>query len=105
MKHDWPIKEVCKRIGDILCVDLAYPRAERNDSAIQIGLLDTRAADDIRICYDFDRDGWVISQERLKGKEDGGVVSLDPPEWVEVAFIEAWALEQRIGDDKKKDDQ
>ncbi len=46
---------------------------------IEIGLEHVRAADSIRVRYDFDRDGYVILQS-----------SADPDDWQEVAFVQAW---------------
>ena len=77
-----------------LAVDLWYPprpgqlTTETRVSVIQIGLVDVRAADDIRVSYDFDRDGWAIHQQPdwpVETTEEEG----EPP-WVEVAFIRAW---------------
>ncbi len=67
---------------------LWYPRAEESRKHVTIELMDVRAADDLRIEYDFDRDGYVIKQQRWAGgmRSFGG----DYEEWVEVAFIEAW---------------
>jgi hypothetical protein len=51
-----------------------------------------RAADDIRIHYDFERDGYVIEQASTF------TWSIDDeecdPDWQEVAFIQAWAREK-----------
>lgn len=73
-----------KRIGDTLHVDLWYPGLPENPQQIQVALMCTRAADDIRISYDYTRDGWVISQstDAMDCSED----------WQEVAFVKAWAL-------------
>ncbi len=73
--------------GDAFHVELFYPR-HAPVKAIQIGLCDVRAADDIRVEYDFERDGWAIKQaSRFSWPAD------DPkcdPDWQEVAFVEAW---------------
>lgn len=55
---------------------LWYPRSEGNEELVRVSLYDVRAADDLLIGYDFERDGWVISRD-------------DSPER-EVAFIESW---------------
>lgn len=68
----------------IALVELWYPRIERIKT-IQVGLIDVRAADHIRISYDFDRDGWVIQQQ-------SGISDDDEEVWQEVAFIESWKL-------------
>lgn len=72
-------------------VELWYPRNEGNPSTVELGLTDVRAADSIRIAYDFDRDGWIVLQasgwalDQSKG---------DAMAWYEVAFVKAWAREE-----------
>lgn len=96
----------------IAMVNLWYPRAGwtnmepyRNCDMIEVGLMDVRSADSLRISYDFDRDGWKIEQAWIE------VVSVPPsPEhshgygdhadrWEEVAFIRAWGLNAQKGQD------
>lgn len=55
---------------------LWYPRVDDNASSVAVSLYDVRAADDLRISYDFERDGWSIARGE---KPD-----------VEVAFVPAW---------------
>jgi hypothetical protein len=72
------------RHEDTLNVDLWYPSVEGNPDKIQLALQCVRAADDIVITYDYERDGWAISRP------------LDPPDvhgggdGRELAFIPAW---------------
>lgn len=77
---------------DAIHADLWYPRSENRVKAIVVGLVDVRAADDIRVTYDFDRDGWKIEQASAFQWELD-----DPncgnPDWQEVAFVKAWARE------------
>ena len=47
-------------VGDTWQVDLWYPREEGMVKFLQLGLIDVRAGEDIRISYDFDRNGWKI---------------------------------------------
>lgn len=68
--------------------DLFYPRTNPCDT-VQIGLLDVRAADDIQVSYDFDRDGWMIKQAS-KWEWDYDDTECDS-DWQEVAFVKAWA--------------
>ncbi len=76
----------------ILRLDLWYPRSEENADTVELGLMDVRAADPIRIQYDFDRDGWIILQSSKFEWE----VDEDPiGDWQEVAFIQAWNREQK----------
>ncbi|WP_417744794.1 hypothetical protein [Rosistilla oblonga] len=60
---------------------------------IQVGLTDVRAADDIRISYDFERDGWKIEQASVFEWEAGDQVC--DPCWKEVAFLQAWSQEKQ----------
>lgn len=62
-----------------------YDRSKQ--STITLSLSHTRAADDIRIKYDSERDGWVI--EQATSLDDLELV----PDWKEVAFVKAWALD------------
>lgn len=78
--------EQAYRRGLLFCVDLFYPREPGHAHTIEIGLTDVRAADPIRVTYDFDRDGWSILQANRN--VDAG----DPDQWYEVAFTKAWAL-------------
>ncbi len=68
-------------------VSLSYPRIDDNPETILVELMDVRAADDIEITYDFDRDGWVIKMDKTKDM-DGYMEIIE--EKVEVAFIPAW---------------
>jgi hypothetical protein len=72
-------------------VELWYPR-HNEKPYIQIGLVDVRAADDIRISYDFDRDGWKIEQASTFEWEADDTVR--DPDWAEVAFVQAWGREK-----------
>lgn len=92
MAHEDCVFQVGKDIdgSKVLRVDLWYPRqdkiCENNASAIICGLVDVRAADDLRIHSDFKRDGWVISQPVwVKNNYD---------EWREVFFAQAWEFEK-----------
>jgi len=58
---------------------------------VEVGLVDVRAADSIRISYDFKRDGYVIKQASKFEFEIGGVMDAD---WKEVAFVKAWQREE-----------
>jgi hypothetical protein len=78
--------------GDTAHIDLWYPR--HNDvKYIRVNLMDVRAADDIRISYDFERDGYVIEQASVFEWECDDEIC--DPDWQEVAFIKAWQREKR----------
>lgn len=80
--------------GDTASVDIWYPRADDRPSFLCVGLVDVRAADSLRISYDFDRDGWKIEQaSKFEWEADDPVCD---PDWQEVAFIEAWAREETL---------
>lgn len=74
--------------GDIIGIDLFYPGTADQCHTVQIGLCAVRAADDIRVTYDFERDGWAILQE--VGIEHDGYREATG-EWAEVAFVGAWS--------------
>lgn len=78
--------------GDELHINLIYPGTPGTHiNKFVIGLCAVRAADDIRISYDMDRDGWRIEQaSKFKWDADDDVCD---PDWQEVAFIQAWARE------------
>ena len=69
---------------------LYYPRTHDDPEMKQvtIGLCDVRAADDIQISYDFDRDGYVIKQASIFSWSGDDPVC--DPDYQEVAFIQAW---------------
>lgn len=69
-------------------VDLSYPRSSEEDHII-ISLSDVRAADELRIEYDFVRNGWVIKQARFGCWEEDELIDEG---WTEVAFLKAWAI-------------
>lgn len=74
-------------------VEISYPRLDDNKiKNIEVGLSDVRAADNIRISYDFDRDGWKIEQASIFSW-DIEDTEMDP-DWQEVAFVKAWEREK-----------
>ena len=81
-------------VGDTAHVDLWYPRNEDSQvKYVQVGLMDVRASDDIRVSYDFDRDGWKIEQSSVfEWSADDQVCD---PCWKEVAFVQAWSQKIR----------
>ena len=84
--------------GDVLDVTLTYPPYTDADNAhdqcrhIEVNQESVRASDGIRMHYDYDRDGWVIEQPRVRDPNP------DIEEWTEVAFIQSWALDETIED-------
>ena len=89
---------------DTVYVDLWYPRVSDNRNFIEVGLFDVRAADNVRISYDFDRDGWLIEQAKFHSWEADDEEC--DPEWTEAAFVQAWGNEvKRPWDDNYKEDE
>lgn len=86
--------EHAQRRGDEVHIDLWYPKADpANATALVIGLVDVRAADEIRVSYDFDRDGWKIEQaSNFSWEADDEVCDRG---WMEVAFVKAWGMEKQ----------
>ena len=83
---------------NILHVELNFPpykdQESDNPKGIQIGLNHVRAANDIRITYDLDRDGWVISMEKTKDMGDYSIITVGSLE--EMAFVPAWNEERSL---------
>ena len=74
-------------------IDIEYPRLEDADyEAVIVGLMDVRAADAVRVRYDFDRDGWIIEQATwFEWRSDDEEMDEG---WQEAAFCPAWQFEQ-----------
>lgn len=67
-------------------VSLWYPQRDGAETAtVTVDLMDVRAARDIKIRYDFDRDGYVISAQSGEPNE----MTSETP-YTEVAFVAAW---------------
>lgn len=62
-------------------------RITRTGPPAEVHLEDVRAASEIYVTYDFDRDGYVILQDRITDR-NGFIERLVEKE--EVAFIPAW---------------
>ncbi len=76
---------------DTAHIDIWYPRVEGRPSFLEVGLMDVRAADSIRVSYDFDRDGWKIEQASKFRWHIGDEVC--DRDWQEVDFVQDWARE------------
>lgn len=93
-EKDDMILSQAQQIGDEMHIDLWYPRNETSPvKSLVIGLMDVRAADSIRVSYDFERDGWKIEQASTFEWE-GDAAELCDPDWQEVALVEAWGREK-----------
>jgi hypothetical protein len=77
---------------DTLDIEFWYPRSNEI-KYFNIGLMDVRAADSIRISYDFDRDGYKIEQASTFSWDCDDKVC--DPDWQEVSFIQAWARQKK----------
>ena len=89
-KDQWDVTDVCVN-GDTASLELWYPGI-RDVKFLKIGLMDVRAADDIRVSYDFERDGWKIEQaSRFSWTCEDDACD---PDWQEVAFVQAWARKE-----------
>lgn len=87
-----------KVVGNVIHMDLWYPGIGGEPDTLQLGLTAVRSADDIRIFYEFGRDGWVVQQNRLAHAEFEKAEDVRD-DWTEVAFVQAWAFEPDGGDD------
>ena len=75
-------------------VCFSYPDIYNSETPnyLIVQLMHTRAADDIRIHYDGERDGWAIEQASVFQWD--GEDKICDPEWKEVAFVQAWASQR-----------
>jgi hypothetical protein len=86
------------RLSGVLNVELAYPRRDigpRKFDTVEVGLNDTRAADGLRIKFDFDRNGWAIEQQ-LWWKMPDRQMCDEVDHWYEVAFVPAWGQQRTM---------
>lgn len=80
--------------GSELHIDLWYPPHTAEQSkpgeiqSMVIGLQHVRAADEIRVSYDFVRNGWIIEQA---SKFEWNITDVVCDRcWKEVSFLKAW---------------
>lgn len=78
------------RHGPAVHMDLWYPGCPGNATHVHLGLMDVRAADDLRISYDFKRDGWVVEQDFNSHVSDRECAE----DWREVGFFRPWPGEK-----------
>lgn len=77
--------------GDTASLDIWYPSVNEV-KYLRVGLMCVRAADDIRISYDYERDGWKIEQASRFGWHVNDPVCDE--DWQEVSFVRAWARQE-----------
>lgn len=86
-----------RRDRDTLDVTLTYPPwgeggVEGKVKYVAIDQEAVRASDGIRVCYDYERDGWSIQQpKRLSWPADDPVCDWG---WTETAFVRSWAINE-----------
>lgn len=80
-----------KEDGRELMATIWYPQRTEEPKYVHLDMMHTRAADGIRIHYDMDRNGWVISKELWNtvdvGMGDSFPACRDPREWGDLVFI------------------
>lgn len=87
--------------GESALVEFMYPDMDQEKQAqVEIGLEHVRAADSIKVTYDFERDGWVIWQASKFRFYEG-----EPKDekWREAAFCQAWQFQEDEDDDESVD--
>lgn len=70
--------------GDTASVDLWYPR-NRDIKFVEVGLIDVRAAETLRLSFDYERNGWKIERATIFEWETDD--SVQDEGWTEVAFV------------------
>lgn len=91
-------------VTDSIMIDWMYPEiygAEKPKSVLNIALYHTRAANDIEIEYDSEKDGWEIYQTipigNFKRRSDN-IYSQDQKRKL-IAFIPAWDEEYSFSEE------
>lgn len=80
--------------GTVVHVTLMHPCInDGRPNTVEVDQISVRAADSIRVTYDYDRNGWSILQASVF-EWDADDTERDG-DWQEVAFIEAWGRERR----------
>ena len=67
----------------------SYPEIYKEQDTLTVSLMHTRAADDIKIYFDSNRNGYVILMDKTKYIDDEGRSEVIK-ENEEVAFVPAW---------------
>jgi hypothetical protein len=78
------VKRMNAEAGETVEVSLWYPKSEGPPTYVVIGLDHTRAADNIRVSYDFERDGYRIE---MPTKHEWAIGEPVDECWIEVAFL------------------
>lgn len=87
------LEEYFQLYKDKALFEFWYPRLEAQPiKYLEVGLMDVRASDNIRISYDYDRDGWKIEQASIFSWD--GDDEICDPDWQEVSFVQAWGREK-----------
>lgn len=71
-------------------LDEKVPPTSEGADVIEISLVHVRAARAIRIHFDFERDGYIISANVT---DPDTMTDIDQERWVEKAYVEAWEPE------------
>lgn len=79
--------------GKVANIEIQYPR-NGEFSEVKVGICDVRAADSIRVRYDFERDGYSILQASNFDYPQENPIPENWEDWQEVAFIRAWGREK-----------
>lgn len=82
----------------VVSIGINYPRGRPGAiHTVEVNLNDVRAADSVRVTYDFERDGWSILQaSTFSWDADDTVCDMD---WQEVAFVKAWGRQKSSEDE------
>ena len=89
------------RSGEVVEVEMLYPRSDGHPKIVEVGIECVRAADSIRVTYDFDRDGYAILQASTF-EWDADDLTCDA-DWQEVAFVQAWGRQREASSEGMSD--
>ena len=72
-------------------ISISYPEIYKPDrTTVELDICHVRAAENIRVSYESDRDGWVIERPDMPNYN---AETADEMPWIEVAFVQSWIYE------------
>ena len=89
------------KTGNELHVTLTYPPWTDADNKhgqcryIHVNQEAVRASDGVRLHYDYDRDGFVVEQPKMRLKKTGKDSYDTIEDWVETGFFQSWQFEEQ----------
>lgn len=100
--HKMKLDQLVKRYGPEIHVDLWYPEVTDECKVVEIDLMCVRASNSLRVQFDHERNGFVLTMEEFLA-HTSECSKLKEPTYVEVGFVPAWAAGEKVCDECKVD--